>query len=78
MIKCFHYDMTFNVTMYFKLKYLAVTFLLFFQLEPLGNKTFTQDFTADINLKCPTKVGKCVIAINAGECVFWKFCVKCI
>ncbi|XP_056151380.1 phospholipase B1, membrane-associated [Lampris incognitus] len=24
-------------------------------IEPVGNKTFTQDFTADIDLKCPSK-----------------------
>lgn len=26
------------------------------QLEPLGNKTSKQDFTVDIELKCPTRV----------------------
>ncbi|XP_045917362.1 phospholipase B1, membrane-associated-like [Micropterus dolomieu] len=33
-------------------------------LEPLGNKTFTQDFTADINLKCPTKTSPYIRTYN--------------
>lgn len=31
--------------------------MAFFQLEPLGNKTNTQNFSKNIDLKCPTKVG---------------------
>lgn len=39
--------------------------LLFPQLEPLGNKTSVQDFAADTNLKCPTKVAPSYIV---GHC----------
>ncbi|XP_069008959.1 phospholipase B1, membrane-associated-like [Embiotoca jacksoni] len=36
-------------------------------LEPLGNKTFTQDFTADIELKCPSETNPFVrTAINSN------------
>lgn len=31
--------------------------LTFSQLEPVGNKTYTQDFTSGVDLKCPSEVG---------------------
>lgn len=34
------------------------------QLEPVGNKTFTQDFTAGIDLKCPSEVTSLILYIT--------------
>lgn len=54
-----------KVTAYFILNVLDDTelSLLFSQLEPLGNKTARQDFSTNINLKCPTKVGYYVLNV---------------
>ena len=43
-----------------------------FQLEPVGNKTFTQDFEAGIDLKCPSKVtlSRSVSELNIACCYF--------
>ncbi|XP_044026390.1 phospholipase B1, membrane-associated-like [Siniperca chuatsi] len=39
-------------------------------LEPLGNKTSTQDFTADINLKCPTKTSPYIRTYNNSDYIY--------
>ncbi|CAJ1078258.1 phospholipase B1%2C membrane-associated-like [Xyrichtys novacula] len=36
-------------------------------LEPLGNKTTTQDFSTDIDLKCPTKTSPYIRTYNNSE-----------
>lgn len=43
-----------------------------FQLEPVGNKTFTQDFEAGVDLKCPSEVTSShnVSEINITCCGF--------
>uniref|UniRef100_UPI0037E86F51 phospholipase B1, membrane-associated-like n=1 Tax=Semicossyphus pulcher TaxID=241346 RepID=UPI0037E86F51 len=39
-------------------------------LEPLGNKTTTQDFSKDINLKCPTKTSPYIRTYNNSEYIY--------
>uniref|UniRef100_A0A8D2ZHZ3 Phospholipase B1, membrane-associated n=1 Tax=Scophthalmus maximus TaxID=52904 RepID=A0A8D2ZHZ3_SCOMX len=39
-------------------------------LEPLGNKTSKQDFSADINLKCPTKSSPYIRTYNNSNYVY--------
>ncbi|KAM9339222.1 phospholipase B1, membrane-associated-like [Symphorus nematophorus] len=36
-------------------------------LEPLGSKTFTQDFTANVTLKCPTKTSPYIRTYNNSD-----------
>ncbi|XP_026175090.1 phospholipase B1, membrane-associated-like [Mastacembelus armatus] len=39
-------------------------------LEPLGNKTSTQEFTTDINLKCPTKASPYIRTYNNSNYIY--------
>ncbi|KAK5852759.1 hypothetical protein PBY51_006602 [Eleginops maclovinus] len=39
-------------------------------LEPLGNKTTRQDFTADIDLKCPTKTSPFIRTYNNSNYIY--------
>ncbi|KAM8725846.1 phospholipase B1, membrane-associated-like [Acanthopagrus schlegelii] len=39
-------------------------------LEPLGNKTFTQDFTEDLNLTCPTQTSPYIRTYNNSDYIY--------
>ncbi|XP_056873577.1 phospholipase B1, membrane-associated-like [Takifugu flavidus] len=41
-------------------------------LEPLGNKTYTQDFTANVSLKCPSKASPFIRTFNNSDYTYVK------